>query len=101
MLSKFAAFLVVCRIGDLRWLGFGGGCSLLFQPGGAVEAFAYGFGESRDGSGCRSPRVSKGDTSNVRVSPLLTRGLLHWYRSDAACSRSIAPTRSRMSPDFT
>jgi len=27
--------------------------------------------------GCESPRVSKGDTLNVRVSPLLTRGLEH------------------------
>src|SRR5437016_2951622 len=39
----------------------------------------HGVMRSRNGgSGCGSPRVSKGDTSNVRVSPLLTRGLLHW-----------------------
>jgi len=30
------------------------------------------------------PRVSKSDTSNVRVSPLLTRGLLHHSKRAAA-----------------
>jgi|CXWL01.1.fsa_nt_gi uncharacterized protein (TIGR02246 family) len=44
---------------------------------------------------CKSPRVSNGDTLNVRISPLLTRGLLHFVLFILPVSPGVAQDRDR------
>ena len=70
-LAAFAFNSILCRLalrsGEIDAAGF----TLVRLVSGAVALVILAFL-------CRSPRVSKGVTSNALVMPLLTRGLLHF-----------------------
>src|SRR5688572_12733930 len=70
-LTAFALNSILCRLalrsGEIDAASF----TLVRLVSGAVALIAISFV-------CRSPRVSKGVTSNLIVTPLLTRGLLHF-----------------------
>ena len=50
--------------------------------------------------GCRSPRVSKGVTSNMSVTPLLTRGLLQYFHLNAKCQIPCGANPSSVRADL-